>query len=178
MDNIQPNYNINDIVKKLKKLNWVPETSVGVFIIKDCILIQSYSGKSFRYRAVNFVSGEQKYLFYRKNGIYVDEHALIIEKIKALPFYNMKQASNGIEMIDVIFREVFPRYGFKIREDQVSLSRHMYENMKEGKISISDIAVGLGENACLLGSSHSTWHFFKKRFTLQTNAYCNHHIEH
>ena len=150
MDNIQPNYNINDIVKKLKKLNWVPETSVGVFIIKDCILTQSYSGKSFIYRAVNFVTGEQKYLFYRKNEIRIDEHTFIVEKIKALPFYNMKQASDGTEMIDVIFREVFPRYGFKVREEQVSLSKHMYESMKNGKISISDIAVGLGKTHAYL----------------------------
>lgn len=150
MNQIQPNFNTKDILKKLIKENWAPENSTGVFIIKDCILVQSFTGKNYTYRAVNFVTGEQKYLFYRRNEILEADYEATIEKIKELPFFDMKQASDGIEMIDVIFREVFPKYGFIVREDQVKLSKHMYENMKNGKISISDIAVGLGKTHAYL----------------------------
>lgn len=66
------------------------------------------------------------------------------------PNFDLKQPLNGIEMIDVIFREIFPKHGFLVREDQVSLSKHMYENMKDGRIAISDIAVGLGKTHAYL----------------------------
>lgn len=153
MDNILPNFDTKDILQKVITENWVTDNATAVFVVKDCILVQCFTGKNYTYRVVNFVSGEQKYLFYRRSEITESDYEATVERIKALSFFDMKQASNSIEMIDVIFREIFPKYGFLVREDQVSLSKHMYENMKDGKISISDIAVGLGKTHAYLVAS-------------------------
>ncbi|HZK72324.1 MAG TPA: hypothetical protein VFD03_12540, partial [Clostridia bacterium] len=150
MDSIQLNYNINNIVEKIRELDLTPDDAVGVFMIKDSILIQTYTGKTYTYRVINFMSGDVKYLFHRKNEITKDDHEAVAVKIMALPFYNMKRAKNGIEMIDYIFNDVFTKYGYKVREEQVNLSKHMFNAMKEEKISMSDIAVGLGKTHAYL----------------------------
>ncbi|WP_207706823.1 ATP-dependent DNA helicase [Alkaliphilus pronyensis] len=150
MDNIQANLYTKDILNKVIGEKWIAENSTGVFIIKDCILIQSFTGKNYTYRVVNYVTGDQKYLFYKRHVMNKNEYESVIEKIKTLSFYDMKQASDGTEMIDHILRDIFPKYGFVVREEQVELSKHIYENMKERNISLSDIAVGLGKTHAYL----------------------------
>lgn len=150
MDSIQINYDTKSIVKKIKEIDLMPDDAIGMFMIKDCILIQIYTGKTFTYRVINFMSGDVKYLFHRKNEITKDDYEAVAVKIMALPFYNMKRAKNGIEMIDYIFKEVFTKCGYKVREEQVNLSKHMFNAMKEAKISMSDIAVGLGKTHAYL----------------------------
>jgi len=150
MDNIQPNLDTKDILNKVIGEKWITENSTGVFIIKDCILVQSFTGKNYTYRVINFVSGDQKYLFHKRQELTEQDYLSLIDKIKALSFYDMKQASDGSEMIDVIFRDIFPKYGFVVREEQVELSKHIYENIKDWKISLSDIAVGLGKTHAYL----------------------------
>lgn len=150
MDNIQANLDTKDILNKVIAKKWIAENSTGVFIIKDCILVQSFTGKNYTYRVVNYVAGDQKYLFYKRKELAKQDYGDVIDKIKALSFYDLKQASDGSEMIDLIFRDIFPKYGFVVREEQVELSKQMYENMRERKISLSDIAVGLGKTHAYL----------------------------
>jgi len=150
MDNIQANLDTKDILKKIIGEKWITENSTGVFIIKDCIVVQSFTGKNYTYRVVNHVTGDQKYLFFKRQELTKQDYGDVIDKIKALSFYDMKQASDGSEMIDLIFRDIFPKYNFVVREEQVELSKHIYENMKERKISLSDIAVGLGKTHAYL----------------------------
>jgi len=147
---IREGENMHSILNKIIREKWVKEDSTAVFVIKDCILIQNFTGKNYTYRVVNYVTGQQKYLFYRRHKLGEDDSKQVMETIKALPFYNMKQAANGIEMIDCIFREIFPKYGFTIREEQVDLSKHMYGSIRDGKIALSDIAVGLGKTYAYL----------------------------
>ncbi|QRN85668.1 hypothetical protein JR334_12080 [Clostridia bacterium] len=168
MDNIQANLDTKDILNKVISEKWVTENSTGVFIIKDCILVQSFTGKNYTYRVINYVTGDQKYLFYKRQVLNKKEYESVIEKIKTLSFYDMKQASDGTEMIELIFRDIFPKYGFVVREEQVELSKHIYENMKYLKISLSDIAVGLGKTHAYLIAAivHSIFarkdHFYKQ----------------
>jgi len=150
MDNIQEILVTKDILNKVVSEKWVAENSTGVFIIKDCILVQSFTGKNYTYRVINYVTGDQKYLFYKRQELARQDYGDVIDRIKALSFYDMKQASDGSEMIDLIFRDIFPKYGFVIREEQVELSKHIYKNMKDLKISLSDIAVGLGKTHAYL----------------------------
>lgn len=168
MDNIQANLDMKVILNKVIGENWITENSTGVFTIKDCILVQSFTGKNYTYRVVNYVTGDQKYLFYKRQVMNKKEYESVIEKIKTLSFYDMKQASDGSEMIELIFRDIFPKYGFVVREEQVELSKHIYENMKGRNISLSDIAVGLGKTHAYLIAAivHSIFarkiHFYKQ----------------
>jgi len=150
MDSIRISYNTDVVVKKLKILDWIPDSATGVLMIKDCILIQNYTGKTYTYKVINFMSGEKQYLFHRKSTIAHDDYKAVAKKIIALPFFNMKYPKDGIQMIDYIFTVVLPKYGYAVREEQVNLSKHMFNAMKEEKISMSDIAVGLGKTHAYL----------------------------
>ena len=150
MDNIQPHLETKEIMKKLINENFLAENSTGVFILMDCILVECFTGKNYAYRVVNYVTGDQKYLFYKKNPLLDSDYPAIVSKIKELSFFNLKRAINGNELIDVIFREIFSKYGFVVREDQLSLSKQMYQNMVDGKILLSDIPVGLGKTHAYL----------------------------
>lgn len=150
MDSLRRSYNTDVIVKKIKRLDWIPDTATGVFMIKDCILIQNYTGKTYTYKAINFISGEQQYLFHRKNPVTHDDSKKITMKLMKLPFFNMEYPKSGIEMIDYIFTVIFPMYGYTVRKEQVNLSKHMFKAMEQEKISMSDIAVGLGKTHAYL----------------------------
>lgn len=150
MDSIRISYNTDVFVKKIKMLDWILDSDIGVFMIKDCILIQNYTGKTYTYKVINFMSGEKQYLFHRKRAITHDDYEGVAKKIIALPIFNMKYPKDGIEMIDYVFTVVFPTYGFIVREEQVNLAKHMFNAMKEQKISMSDIAVGLGKTHAYL----------------------------
>lgn len=164
MDSIRISYNTDVVIKKLKGLDLISDTATGVFMIKDCILIQDYTGKTYTYKAINFMSGEKQYLFHRKNPVTYDDYEAIAAKVMVLPFYNMKHFRDGIQMIDYIFKDVFPKYGYKVREEQVNLSKHMFNAMKEEKISMSDIAVGLGKTHAYLVAA-IVYNIFDKKCT-------------
>lgn len=86
MDNIQANLDTKDILKKIIGEKWVTDNSTGVFITKDCILVQSFTGKNYTYRVVNYMTGDQKYLFYKRQELTKKDYGDVIDKIKALSF--------------------------------------------------------------------------------------------
>lgn len=164
MENIQLNYETKNIIHKLIEEKQIPAESSGVFSLKDCILVESFTGKNYTYRVVNFVTGDQKYLFYKKQAIEKEVHCNMVERMTKLDFYNMKRASDGFEMIDVIFKEIFPKYGFTVRHGQVDLSKHMYKNLRDERIDLSDVAVGLGKTHAYLVAAIVQGIFSKTRF--------------
>lgn len=165
MDKEKINYNTAIHVKKLKELNRIAENSLGIFTIKDCILIEIYTGKTYVYKAINYISSESKYLFHRKVKIIEKDYIDIVNKIKRTIFYSTSYPKTGMEMIDYIFKSVFIEYGYKVREDQVELSKHMYTVLTQGKISMSDIAVGLGKTHAYLVAS-IVYTLFSKKYSM------------
>lgn len=73
---------------------------------------------------------------------------MVVRKIKKSNW--MPDGAKGIFMIDYIFRCVFTKYGYIVREEQINFSKHMLNAMNEEKISLSDIAVGLGKTHAYL----------------------------
>ena len=142
--------NLKPLMIRLNELGWVTLESSAVFISRDCLLLQSFTGKRFSYKAINFISGEGKYLFHRNNEMSFEEIIDIEKRIKELPFYNTDYPSDGPELISHIFENIFTLYGYTIRKDQIKLSTQMYESMISNSISLSDIPVGLGKTHAYL----------------------------
>lgn len=94
MDKEKINYNTAIHVKKLKQLNRISENSLGIFTIKDCILIETYIGKTYVYKAINYISGESKYLFHRKVKIIEKDYIDIVNKIKRTIFHSTSYPKN------------------------------------------------------------------------------------
>ncbi|WP_176431557.1 ATP-dependent DNA helicase [Anaerovirgula multivorans] len=119
-------------------------------MIKDCILIQQFTGKTYTYRAVNHLNGKQQYLFYKKSPVTKENHGDIAGQMMVLPFFNVDYPKDGPAMVEHIFRKVFPSYGYTVRDEQINLAKHMYETLCNGKISLSDVPVGLGKTHAYL----------------------------
>jgi len=162
MDSIKINYEVQEIIKNHVLMGCFDVDVVGLFLIRDCLLTQKFTGKSYTYRVFNVNSGENKYLFHRKNPIDEGSYQDLIATIKSLPFYNIKQFKTGCELIEYIFKYVFIKYGYTVREDQVGLSKHMFKVMQENNISLSDVAVGLGKTHAYIVACIANIIFTKK----------------
>ena len=119
MDNIQINYDTKSIVKKIKEIDLMPDDAVGLFIIKDCILIQIYTGKTFTYRVINFISEDVKYLFHRKKEIIKDDSD--VRTINNILSYIKEPNENLEEMIQD------PNYDFKMKSKDIMDHHYIME---------------------------------------------------
>ncbi|MGV8147307.1 MAG: ATP-dependent DNA helicase [Alkaliphilus sp.] len=144
------NRSVEYAMKKLFKLKLIAGDAKGILIKRDCILIENYTGKTYTYHVFNYVSNASKYLRYKQEAINTAHYKLMIDKMKALEFYNINIPKEGKELIGYIFKNIFVNYGYSVREEQVELSKHMYEVMVDGQISLSDIPVGLGKTHAYL----------------------------
>ena len=52
--------------------------------------------------------------------------------------------------IETVFRHVMPRYGFTIREEQIRLSKEMYEGLSGKRVSLCEAEVGTGKTMAYL----------------------------
>ncbi len=144
------NINIEQILQKLKNKDLEIFDSKIVLFTKDCIVIESFTGKTYTYRVMNYLTGDSKYLFHKKRPVTEDEHDLLENKVKQFRIYGCHYPTNGEEMIRFIFEYVFRIFGYSIREEQIDLSIHMYKTMTNTNISLSDVPVGLGKTHAYL----------------------------
>lgn len=59
-------------------------------------------------------------------------------------------AQNPMMVIDLIFRDVLPHYGYAIREEQIKLSKKMYIGLTKKKVAICEAEVGTGKSLAYL----------------------------
>ena len=52
--------------------------------------------------------------------------------------------------IETVFRKIMPKYGFAIREEQIRLSKKMYEGLSEKRIALCEAEVGTGKTMAYL----------------------------
>ncbi|VDN47249.1 ATP-dependent DNA helicase DinG [Petrocella atlantisensis] len=117
---------------------------------KDCMIIEKFTGKTYTYHAMNFITREYQYLFHKKQPIQDTMDILLDKKLSVLDFYGRHFPKSGEEMVRFIFEIVFTNYGYGIRKEQIQLSLHMYQMMTTGNISLSDVPVGLGKTHAYL----------------------------
>ncbi|MCT4563513.1 MAG: ATP-dependent DNA helicase [Maledivibacter sp.] len=139
-------YALEQLSTKVK----LEEREIGIFISRDCIVTETYTGKTYKYRAYNYITGETKYMGYKKEAISSIDYENLLTKIADYNFYNISYPESGEELIEYIFNEVFENFGFNKRHEQIELSKHMYIAMIQKAISLSDVAVGLGKTHAYL----------------------------
>ncbi len=140
-------------MKKLAEIAKLDKRERGLFISRDCIITETYTGKTYKYKAYNYITGDSKYLGYKKRAINSDNYMELLSKVAEQSFYNIAYPTDGEELIDYIFATVFKTYGFKLRKEQLDLSKHIYRAMTNNRISLSDVAVGLGKTHAYLVAS-------------------------
>lgn len=146
---MEKNY-FEEIENKLRELGWISDNTVIVNIIKDCLITETFTGKSYSYRVVNFVTGDQKYLFHKRKPIDKEQLNHMKEKLQKFDSFGTRYPETGEGLIKFIFEVVFRLYGYSLRVEQVDLSIQMYQSMINRKISLSDVPVGLGKTHAYL----------------------------
>ena len=130
-------------------IDWEHEP-IPIYFIQDCIVVETKTDRSYTYRLINYVSGEEKYLFHRKQAAKGSDFMKLIPKFKELDIYESHYPQTGEDLIRFIFGVIFKLYGYAIRKDQINLSVEMYDAMVKDKISLSDVPVGLGKTHAYL----------------------------
>ncbi len=143
------NKNTARAVRILKEKELIHDYEKGVMLIKDCVLIEKYTGKAYSYTLYNFNNYKKQYVGHSKKQ--ADDKALEVLKDK-IAKYEIVGATigEGEELIKFIFNNIFEGYGYAVREDQVDLSIKMYKTLKGNEILLSDVAVGFGKTHAYL----------------------------
>lgn len=121
-------------------------------IVDNCALVEGFTGKNYRYRAVNVYTLESKYLFYRPLPITPDKYNQVADKMLQLAINYVqdtgliKTKSERAEiLLSNIFADILPRYGYLLREKQLELSLEMLRGLQEGKLALCEAEVGTGK---------------------------------
>jgi ATP-dependent DNA helicase DinG len=136
-------------VQILKDNRMIGSNAKGVMLIKDCVLMEEYTGKTFTYTLYNYNSGEKQYIGHRKTTATPFVLETLLPKLTEQTIVGTTIPS-GEDLIRVIFRSVFPRYGYTARNEQIDLAVKMYRAIKNREILMSDVAVGFGKTHAYL----------------------------
>ncbi len=140
------NTKVELVEKILRDKKIIKENEKGIFITKDCILIEKKTEKSYTYTAYNYFTFEKKYLGHSKATKDTRGLQQLISKIKELEFYNITYPKDYSKLIEFIFKKIFTLDSkYKVRDEQVQLSKEFFENMKYNKKIMSDIPTGFGK---------------------------------
>ncbi|WDV48194.1 ATP-dependent DNA helicase [Clostridiaceae bacterium M8S5] len=146
----QINTNIKYAMTVLKELVKLQKKEQGIFISRDCVVTETFTGKTYKYKAYNYITGDNKYIGHKKQAVSEDRYIDLLTKLAEYVFYNISYPEIGEELIEYIFRVVFMSFEYNIRTQQIELAKHMYKAMINNHISLSDIAVGLGKTHAYL----------------------------
>lgn len=144
-----PNTHTSKAVDLLKARGVIDDSAKGALLIKDCVLIEAYTGKTFSYTLYNYNSGEKRYVGHRKTRVTPFVLEALLSKLLKQEIVGTT-IPKGEDLIRYIFESVFPRYGYVVREEQTDLSVRMLRAMRQHDILLSDVAVGFGKTHAYL----------------------------
>jgi len=182
---------IDYCVEKMKTIlineKYIDRNEKIVFRVKNCVLIEKFTGKNYSYRAVNFTTGEKKHLYSSKKLIDDVKSKEISNKIMQLNINKYEQ--NELEklhsqlsdesinkeikanmLLNHIFTKTLPEYKYKFRENQFDLANDILKALQGIKIAICEANVGIGKtHAYILATI--VHKLFNNNFIKIRNAY-------
>ena len=92
----------------------------------------------------------------RKSPLDASDYPFIIPKVLFSIKYNGDQRYKGaaayppIDLIDLIFRQIMPLYGYAVREQQVDMAKSIYKGLRFKKVTLCEAEVGTGKTMAYL----------------------------
>ncbi|OSA94578.1 UNVERIFIED_ORG: helicase c2 [Clostridium botulinum] len=77
----------------------------------------------------------------------------LIKKFINTPYYEMTLKDDPQDMIEFIFTKLMAENGFKVRKNQIELSKVMYKGINKNHIEICEAAVGIGKTYAYIVAS-------------------------
>jgi len=127
-----------------------------VMNVYGCSVFEEYiDSRGFVYTAVNNDSGKSEIIAYRKNPLPPDENKLVKFALKVresrVGGLGRLEVAEGVSLaklkiiVSVLFREILPKYGYKIREEQIALAEELLYAIAGRKTLLAEAPTGLGK---------------------------------
>ena len=72
------------------------------------------------------------------------------------------------DFIDIVFRNILPKYGYAVREEQIRLSKTMFEGLTRKRVTLSEAEVGTGKTMAYLVASLAA-SLYDERYSMNGN---------
>jgi ATP-dependent DNA helicase DinG len=109
------------------------------------IVYERWTGKTFAYSVLNYSNDTIANIMKSQVQITKDMHNALVKKILNSKIYKFKLPNEPSELIDFIFRKIFPEYGYLVRENQIKLSINMFNGMCNKSVALCEAEVGTGK---------------------------------
>lgn len=114
------------------------------------IVYSRFSGKRYTYSVLNYATEKSVVLATSQTPPSESDYPVLIKKILHSKVYHFTLPLQPQILIETIFRQLLPQYGYAVREKQVELSVMMFESMKYKKIALCEAEVGTGKTLAYL----------------------------
>lgn len=110
----------------------------------------------WHYIALDMTTGVGSVMYRGKKPLRItDKHTVITCICNAIKYtgdrrYGSVMESDPIEIIDSIFRDILPKYGFNVREEQIELSKRIFRGFTSYDVSLCEAEVGSGKSLAYL----------------------------
>ena len=110
----------------------------------------------WHYISLDMTTGVGSVMYRGKKPLRIaDKHTVIPYICNAIKYtgdrrYGGVMESDPIEIIDSIFRDILPKYGFNVREEQIELSKRVFRGFTSYDVSLCEAEVGTGKSLAYL----------------------------
>ena len=127
------------------------------FTFEDRYHIYHYKvGNELRYVALDNTTGYGSEVYRSKNTVKSCQYKLLIPNILYSVKYTGDKRYLGeykispTDYIDMIFRSIMPQYGYNVREEQIKMSKQMFEGLTGKTVTLCEAEVGTGKTMAYL----------------------------
>ena len=149
--------------------------SVYDFTFEDRFHIYHYKVlDEYRYVALDKKTGYGSAIINTKQPIHPNCYSVLVPKI----LYSIKYTGDRRylgkysvpknDFIDIVFRNILPKYGYAVREEQIRLSKTMFEGLTRKRVTLSEAEVGTGKTMAYLVASLAA-SLYDERYSMNGN---------
>ena len=146
----------NDIPK------YDPKTDIPLLTAYGCVLMERDTGSRYIYTVVNIKTEKKEVIYRSKTPLTTSGVDSIVEKISRSKVAGAGRCeadrsledkatlNNCREMLAYVFNRILPLHGFTVRDEQISLAKHILEAINNRNISLAEAEVGTGKTLAYL----------------------------
>ena len=109
-----------------------------------------FSGKRFTYSVLNYATEKSVVLAISRTVLSEADYPGLVKKLLHCKVYQFVLPPQPQILIEAIFRQLLPEYGYVVREKQLELSMMMFESMRHKKVALCEAEVGTGKTLAYL----------------------------
>lgn len=134
-----------------------PQAEYDFTFEKRYLIYHAPMRNEIAYIALDMKTNLSSEICHRAHGTYAEHEYedLIPQILYSIKYTGDRRYLNGFrekneDLIDYIFREIFPKYGYAVREEQIQLCKKMYDGLRHKTAAICEAEVGTGKSLAYL----------------------------